>query len=61
MANLQRPKGTNDILPTDIPYWQFVEDTANSVFKDYQYQEIRTPIFEHIEVIKRSVGETSDI
>jgi len=61
MANLQRPKGTNDILPTDIPKWQFVEDTAYLVFKDYQYQEMRTPMFEHYEVISRSVGGTTDI
>ncbi len=39
----------------------FVEETARLVFNDYQYQEIRTPIFEHYEVISRSVGDTTDI
>ncbi|WP_427813063.1 histidine--tRNA ligase [Enterococcus sp. 22-H-5-01] len=59
--NYQRPKGTNDILPGESSKWQFVEETARLVFSDYQYQEIRTPIFEHYEVIARSVGDTTDI
>lgn len=57
----QRPKGTNDILPGESEKWQFVEETARLIFRDYQYNEIRTPIFEHFEVIARSVGDTSDI
>ena len=57
----QRPKGTNDILPGDAEKWQFVEETARLLFKDYQYNEIRTPMFEHYEVIARSVGDTTDI
>lgn len=62
MSNsLQRPKGTNDILPEESAKWQFIEDTARLVFQDYQYQEIRTPIFEHYEVFSRAVGDTTDI
>ncbi|MDT2755879.1 histidine--tRNA ligase [Enterococcus asini] len=57
----QRPKGTNDILPGESDKWQFIEETARLLFRDYQYQEIRTPIFEHYEVISRSVGDTTDI
>ncbi|EOT26454.1 histidine--tRNA ligase [Enterococcus saccharolyticus] len=57
----QRPKGTNDILPGESEKWQFVEETARLLFKDYQYSEIRTPMFEHYEVIARSVGDTTDI
>lgn len=57
----QRPKGTNDILPGESEKWQFIEETARLLFRDYQYQEVRTPIFEHYEVISRSVGDTTDI
>ncbi|MGM0123277.1 histidine-tRNA ligase [Enterococcus sp. AZ194] len=57
----QRPKGTNDILPGESEKWQFVEETARIIFRDYQFNEIRTPIFEHYEVIARSVGDTTDI
>ncbi|MDA9471529.1 histidine--tRNA ligase [Enterococcus sp. 5H] len=57
----QKPKGTNDLLPGTSEKWQFVEETARLIFRDYQYEEIRTPIFEHYEVIARSVGDTTDI
>ncbi|AIM25202.1 histidine--tRNA ligase HisS [Melissococcus plutonius] len=57
----QRPKGTNDLLPSMSEKWQFIEETARLLFKDYQYKEIRTPIFENYEVIARSVGDTTDI
>ncbi len=29
--------------------------------RKYQYQEIRTPIFEHTELFLRGVGDTTDI
>ena len=58
---LQRPKGTVDILPGEIEKWQFVEATMRRVFATYRFSEIRTPLFEHYEVISRSVGDTTDI
>ncbi|EGF10056.1 histidine--tRNA ligase [Streptococcus sanguinis SK1057] len=58
---LQKPKGTQDILPQESARWQYVEDFARKTFKKYNYGEIRTPIFEHYEVISRSVGDTTDI
>ncbi|MCI1903565.1 MAG: histidine--tRNA ligase [Enterococcaceae bacterium] len=57
----QRPKGTADILPGISEKWQFIEETARMLFSDYRYREIRTPLFEHYEVISRSVGDTTDI
>ncbi|HEL0571625.1 TPA: histidine--tRNA ligase [Streptococcus equi subsp. zooepidemicus] len=58
---LQKPKGTQDILPVAAAKWQYVEDVARETFKQYHYGEIRTPMFEHYEVISRSVGDTTDI
>ena len=58
---LQKPKGTQDILPADSAKWQYVENVARETFKKYNYGEIRTPMFEHYEVISRSVGDTTDI
>lgn len=57
----QKPKGTQDILPVDSAKWQYVENVARETFKKYNYGEIRTPMFEHYEVISRSVGDTTDI
>lgn len=61
MMGYQKPKGTNDILPGNSEKWQFVEETARVLFADYNFKEIRTPLFEHYEVIARSVGDTTDI
>ncbi|KXT77945.1 histidine--tRNA ligase [Streptococcus sp. DD13] len=58
---LQRPKGTQDILPQEAARWQYVEGFVREMFGRYNYAEIRTPMFEHYEVISRSVGDTSDI
>ncbi|MDG3131484.1 histidine--tRNA ligase [Streptococcus suis] len=58
---LQKPKGTQDILPKDSEKWQYIENFARTIFRQYNYAEIRTPIFEHYEVISRSVGDTTDI
>lgn len=58
---LQKPKGTQDILPQESVKWQYVEEFARKTFKKYHYAEIRTPLFEYYEVISRSVGDTTDI
>lgn len=57
----QKPKGTADLLPGESHKWHFVEETARLLFSDYQYQEIRTPIFEKFDVFARSAGDTSDV
>ena len=58
---IQSPKGTRDILPSEVQTWQWVEQTARSVFGTYGYQEIRTPIFESTDLFVRGVGDTTDI
>lgn len=57
----QKPKGTVDILPGESEHWQYVEAVAKKVFNNYQYHEIRTPLFEQYDVFARSSGDTSDI
>ncbi|WP_309089724.1 histidine--tRNA ligase [Domibacillus sp.] len=55
------PRGTQDILPGQSEKWQYIESIAKDVCRRYHYKEIRTPIFEHTELFKRSVGDTTDI
>ena len=55
------PRGTSDILPDSIPLWEALESKARKVCKSYGYREIRTPIFEDIDLFKRSLGQTSDV
>ena len=54
-------RGTRDLLPPETALWNFVEDTVREVFRTYNFQEIRTPIFEETQLFARSVGEETDI
>ena len=54
-------RGTRDLLPPETALWNFVEATARDVFRAYNFQEIRTPIFEATELFARGVGEETDI
>jgi histidyl-tRNA synthetase len=55
------PRGTQDILPGKVEKWQLIEAKARELCEKYQYQEIRTPIFEHTDLFSRGVGDTTDI
>lgn len=54
-------KGTRDILPPASAAWNHVEEVARRVFRAYNYQEIRTPIFEETGLFARGVGAETDI
>lgn len=56
-----RPRGTGDVLPGEVFKWRYLEDTIRSICREYNYEEIRTPIFEHTELFERGVGDTTDI
>lgn len=55
------PKGTKDVLPNQVYRWHYVERKFDDICRRYGYKEIRTPIFEHTELINRGVGDTTDI
>ncbi|UFJ38991.1 histidine--tRNA ligase [Brevibacillus humidisoli] len=61
MARIQIPRGTQDIMPGTVELWQYVEEKIRDLCHRYNYQEIRTPIFEHTELFRRGVGETTDV
>ncbi|MCC7355061.1 MAG: histidine--tRNA ligase [Anaerolineae bacterium] len=55
------PRGTQDILPEDRPYWRHVTERAHAVAALYGYEFIDTPIFEETSLFVRGVGEGTDI
>ncbi len=57
----QAPRGTQDILPEEAPYWVYVEQETRRQARLANYGEIRTPTFEDTAVFLRGVGETTDI
>ncbi len=58
---LQAPKGTRDLSGAEVASFWALEKAARSVFELYQFEELRTPIFESAELFSRSLGETSDV
>lgn len=55
------PRGTKDITPKESYKWNYVENKFREICGLYGYEEMRTPIFEHTELFKRSVGDTTDV
>jgi histidyl-tRNA synthetase len=61
MPNIQAPRGTQDILPAEQPYWDLIRSSAAIVAEQYGFQRIDTPMFEDTGVFQRGVGEGTDI
>lgn len=62
MSNtIQAIRGMNDILPSDSPKWQQIEEILKSIIESYGYQEIRFPALEKTQLFKRTIGDVTDI
>lgn len=65
--DIKAPKGVFDIYPNakelwqDSSTWQFIESLLRKHALAFNFKEIRTPIFEHLELFLKGVGEGSDI
>ena len=55
------PKGTKDMLPDQAYKWHYIEEAFAEICRNYGFEEIRTPVFEHTELFQRGVGDTTDI
>lgn len=55
------PKGTKDMLPDQAYKWHYIENAFADICRRYGFEEIRTPMFEHTELLQRGVGDTTDI
>ena len=61
MGTIQALRGTRDILPEEVGYWQRVESVAREILIKAAYREIRTPIFELTALFERGIGEATDV
>jgi histidyl-tRNA synthetase len=61
MQLIQASRGTRDILPDEVVYWQQVERIACVLLHRAAYREIRTPIFEQTDLFERGIGEATDV
>nr|YP_010197071.1 histidine-tRNA ligase [Crassiphycus corneus]UAD84875.1 histidine-tRNA ligase [Crassiphycus corneus] len=58
---MQPLRGTKDILPYEIIYWQQIYNKASDILALHNYSEIRTPIIETTNLFERTIGESTDI
>ena len=58
---ITKPKGTNDIYGRNAKIWKYIEEVIDSVMEKYNYNYIRTPIFESSELFHRGIGDSTDI
>ena len=60
-SSYSNPLGMVDILPDQTPSWRALEQIIHEEAAKFNFQEIRTPILEATELIKRGVGQLTDI
>ena len=58
---IQKPYGTNDILPGHTEKWQYIESVARETAALYGFGKIRFPTIEYTELFQRGVGDTTDV
>lgn len=58
---IQKPKGTYDVLDMQGRKILYLEELFRALLEKYNYEYVRTPLFEASELFHRSVGDSSDI
>ena len=53
--------GMVDILPREVEKWRALEAIIHEEASAFNFEEIRTPIMEQTELIKRCIGQLTDI
>jgi len=61
LKQLRRIKGTQDLLPDESYKWAALEQIIRLVMNQYNFHELRTPIFEQTELFARGIGQLTDI
>lgn len=57
----QAPRGTFDLYGQELLEWKNIEKEIERVTSEFNFKEIRTPIFEHTELFLRGIGDTTDV
>jgi histidyl-tRNA synthetase len=60
-AKIERPRGTHDIVPSEMPAWQRVTGEVERLCALYGYRPIQTPVFEDTALFVRTSGTGSDV
>ncbi|HET8743240.1 MAG TPA: histidine--tRNA ligase [Gaiella sp.] len=60
-VRIERPRGTHDVIPAEMPAWQRVTGEIERLCRLYGYRRILTPVFEDTALFARTSGEGSDV
>ncbi len=58
---ITKPKGCHDIYGREGKKWLYINEVIESLMDKYNYEFIRTPIFEASDLFHRGIGDTTDI
>ncbi len=58
---IERPRGTHDVLPSEMLPWRRVTDEIERLCALYGYRKILTPVFEDTALFARTSGAGSDV
>ncbi len=58
---ITKQKGCHDIYGLEAKKWKYVSNVIDAVCERYNYDFIRTPIFEASELYHRGIGEETDV
>ena len=58
---IERPRGTHDIVPAEMPVWTRVTGEVERLCVLYGYRRIQTPVFEDTALFTRTSGQGSDV
>ena len=60
-GNIERPRGTHDVVPAEMPLWQRLTGEVERLCALYGYRKILTPVFEDTALFARTSGQGSDV
>ena len=58
---IERPRGTHDVVPSEMPVWQRVTGEVERLCALYGYRMVLTPVFEDTALFARTSGQGSDV
>ena len=60
-VKLERPRGTHDVVPAEMPRWDHVTGEIERLCRLYGFRRIVTPVFEDTALFRRTSGAGSDV
>ena len=60
-GKIERPRGTHDVVPAEMPLWQRVTAEVERLCALYGYRKVLTPVFEDTALFARTAGQGSDV